>query len=1566
MAPAHSKPLTQAEIHARQNAVINKPSIPFVNSDSAKKKKKNKEDDEDETAYVTFELKLNPDATGDNEDTFKTKVPKFGKKENEPEEWCAYRMELQEVMDHKKCSKKFDVDDAVANANALVRNNLLVATLAGQIRKDYMRIMRTKVTANDAKPDGEKETYHALQTAADDDVRRMIFKNPGKAYENQVTYMKHNLHIGNMTVQDFYLRLNMLNQYLWYFPASESATVVKALSKRTIITILDQAKKPAWAAEMTKQSKSAGDYVLPSDFVDYLEKLERAEEITSAQKEVNTEAKKAASGTKDGKKAATKKPSESARGKCPHCGKTHANHDGCWSLPKNKHLRPDGWKDNRTRRNETSNALKEADEAADLFMALLSGKNGKKRTAKSKKKERGRKRSRNKADAFMAAIRRKMDEQQANASDDDSVESGASDASCKCTSKEPREQTKETRPNLCFATQNKNKRKRESSSSASREIKNEVANPFFSDYRRPASKKQKDKHYSAEIIVEIEDRDGNVVPIRGLLDTGTSSTIVLRQFVRKGRAKSYKGERTEWSTLGGKFSTNRKALIDFKFPELSSRKTVTHICHVDDKTDPEKAMYDIIIGLDLMTAIGIYVNTEIPAIVWEDSTIPLKERGQLEDREVMEMIYNIEKDPDILKQAEERHSRILDADYSKVDVEGYVNELDQLNDKEKLLLIKTLSQFDELFSGGLGTLNVKPVHLELVEGAKPYHSKPFPIPKSLERTTKVEMERLTDIDVFEKNHDSEWAAPTFVQPKKTGDVRILTDFRRLNAVIKRKPFPLPKISDILQKLSGFKWATAIDLSMGYYHIPLDEESQKLCTTILPWGKYRYKRLPMGIKNSPDVFQSIMTEILGDLEYTRTYIDDVLITSNGSFEDHCEKVAEVLSRLQKAGFRANLRKCFFGRDSLEYLGYWLTRNGVQPQPKKVEAIIRLNVPKTKRQLRHFLGMVNYYRDMWRRRSHILAPLTSLISKDVPFKWTQEHTEAFEEMKAVIGKETMLTFPDFNKKFHIYTDASNTQLGAVIMQEGKPLAFYSRKMNSAQRRYTTGEQELLSIVETLKEFRNILLGQDLVVHTDHMNIIYGNLSNDRIARWRLLLEEFGPEYQHIKGKDNVVADALSRLDADFETVEVEHGSDLHGKELAMAISNVVRDESEEMPEQLESLAKKMISPREIEEEKFPLFPPLIQKEQRKDKKLQKELKKKPEKYGTVVLEEAKLVTYDKRIVVPRTLTSRVVDWYHVYLSHPGETRMIETLSQTLYWSGMHKQIHDHVKTCDICQRVKGPRKKYGLLPKKIHPDLVPWNRVDVDLIGPFTVTTPKGKFELRALTMIDPATGWFEIKDISSPSAQETMEAFDDTWLSRYPRPEYLGFDGGSEYKQVFKDMRTNYGMKPCQSTSYNPQANGTIERVHQVLNNCLLTFELEGQDLDEKDPWRPFLAAAAFAIRSTFHTTLKASPSQLVFQRDMLLPIKFTADWARIREQKQKETDKNNKNENRSRIPHEYSEGDLVLLTDSRKRSKLTAKRTGPYEIVRVNSNGTVRIRKGQVLDTVNIRRVTPYFERSHH
>lgn len=201
--------------------------------------------------------------------------------------------------------------------------------------------------------------------------------------------------------------------------------------------------------------------------------------------------------------------------------------------------------------------------------------------------------------------------------------------------------------------------------------------------------------------------------------------------------------------------------------------------------------------------------------------------------------------------------------------------------------------------------NVRPIHLELKEGAMPQQAWLFPVSQPLRNTTKKEVQQLGNIGVSKRNNNSEWAAPQFAQPKKARDVRIPTDFRKSNDAIKQKPFPLPKTLEPSQRLCGFKCAAAIDLSMGCCHVPLDEASQKLCTAVFSWGKHRHKQSPMGIKNSPDIFQALMLDLSGDLECTSAHINGILIASDGSFEDHSRQVGQVLKCLETAGFRTNV-------------------------------------------------------------------------------------------------------------------------------------------------------------------------------------------------------------------------------------------------------------------------------------------------------------------------------------------------------------------------------------------------------------------------------------------------------------------------------------------------------------------------------------------------------------------------------------------------------------------------------------------------------------------------------------
>ncbi|MGH7955257.1 MAG: reverse transcriptase/ribonuclease H family protein, partial [Gloeomargaritales cyanobacterium] len=474
---------------------------------------------------------------------------------------------------------------------------------------------------------------------------------------------------------------------------------------------------------------------------------------------------------------------------------------------------------------------------------------------------------------------------------------------------------------------------------------------------------------------------------------------------------------------------------------------------------------------------------------------------------------------------------ILDAKYEAANLDKVVQEQgSHLPAAQKQKLQRLLTKFEHLFDGTLGDWKTKPVSIELKEGVKPFKRKPYQVAKINETAFKNELDRLCKLEVLQRCGPSPWASPSTVIPKKDNRVRFISDFRGLNARIKRKAYPLPKISDLMQKLEGFTYATALDLNMGYFTIRLNKEAQDLCTIVTPWGNYRYLRLPLGLANSPDIFQDRMSTLMfGLLEFVRTYLDDILLMSKSSFEDHLEKLEEVFKRLSEANLKVNVSKSKFCQPEVEYLGFWITREGIQPLPRKVDAIIRIARPKTRKQLRSFIGLVNFYRDMWRHRSGILAPLSKATSNNLRWKWTTEMQQAFDKIKAIISKEVLLSYPDFTKPFKVYTDASDDQLGAVIIQDKKPLALYSRKLNSAQKRYTTTERELLSIVETLREFNNILLGHQIIVYTDHKNLTHENVDSrsNRVQRWFQLIDEYGPQIQYIKGEKNIVADALSRL-------------------------------------------------------------------------------------------------------------------------------------------------------------------------------------------------------------------------------------------------------------------------------------------------------------------------------------------------------------------------------------------------------------------------------------------------------
>ncbi|KAJ0391230.1 hypothetical protein P43SY_008411 [Pythium insidiosum] len=493
--------------------------------------------------------------------------------------------------------------------------------------------------------------------------------------------------------------------------------------------------------------------------------------------------------------------------------------------------------------------------------------------------------------------------------------------------------------------------------------------------------------------------------------------------------------------------------------------------------------------------------------------------------------------------------------------------------------------------------------------------------------------------------------------------------------------------------------------------------------------------------------SVMERIFGDLPFVIVYLDDLLVFSSNE-DEHLDHLRVTFERLEQYDVTLNGKKCYILRTSVEYLGYTLTSNGIQPQEKKIQAIKMISVPRNRKELRRFLGMINYYRDM------------------IPNK---------------------AAFP-----FHVYADASGKQIGGIIMQHNQILACFSKALNKHQVNYTTMELELLSIVELLKEYRTMLLGFEIIVHTDHKNLIYPTETSLRVKRWKLLLEEYRLKVKYIKGDTNVGADAFSRMR--FDTTETFNclnellASSTEDRMCPFQGSTIkAMQEQDEMINQIKSAC--------------------LAGNNNSDYKLRQML-------GST------LVTYQGRVLIPESLREDLISWYHHNLGHPGAERQFKTMQPTFYWPGMEASIKQHTSKCITCKRakLKGGRQAYAQVPLRTMKHVDPWDVVHVDLIGPYD----DGHY---AITMIDHATRWLEIGIQPDKRSVTTAECFDREWLCRYPRPLQVIHDLGTEFtSREFQEMLESYAIKSKPTTAKNPQANAICER-QIVFGQDMITRQL---------------------------------------------------------------------------------------------------------------------------------------------
>ena len=447
--------------------------------------------------------------------------------------------------------------------------------------------------------------------------------------------------------------------------------------------------------------------------------------------------------------------------------------------------------------------------------------------------------------------------------------------------------------------------------------------------------------------------------LRSLLDPGGGTTLIRRESLPKGASPVNLPEPRSMVTAAGIFHIKQKVyLSDIYLPEFNRTHKIVGIeAYIYDAP----SQYDIIAGQDFLSLAKIDIKYSSNSVDWLGQTIDMKAHSYHFGTDDNSDVYLNEDEEDLFSHLYSYAQEITASKSTASSPHEVVENQKHLNPEEKGKLLSLLQRFETLFDGRLGRYVKKKFHIDVKEGATPVHAKPYPVAKAHEDVFLKELQHLVAIGVLRKCDVSEWASPSFLIAKKDKQARWISDLWALNAVIKRRVYPLPVIHQVLQKRKGYKYLTKLDLTKFYYTLELDEESKDLCTIVTPHGKYQYCRMPMGLACAPDFAQSVIEQVLDGLN-VEAYIDDIAIFSD-TYEEHMKLLAEVCDRLQKHGLKINPAKCEWAVQETDFLGYWLTPTGIKPWKKKIDAVLKLSAPTNQSQVRSFLGAVTYYRTMW---------------------------------------------------------------------------------------------------------------------------------------------------------------------------------------------------------------------------------------------------------------------------------------------------------------------------------------------------------------------------------------------------------------------------------------------------------------------------------------------------------------------------------------------------------------------------------------------------------------------------
>lgn len=1036
------------------------------------------------------------------------------------------------------------------------------------------------------------------------------------------------------------------------------------------------------------------------------------------------------------------------------------------------------------------------------------------------------------------------------------------------------------------------------------------------------------------------------------LDTGSKTSIAGAQLYK---LLTSLGEPYEDRQLTIKLADGNERNVNAKqfrvTIELQSRKISTPLLAIDDFTNGRT-----LLGADFIRNAGIILDLSQNS--WCFSDDPGKRYGFLAEEASNSICVNV----------------VHKSDLSLGPAEG-----DILNTSERGRINSLLNEFADIFSERLEATPYAEHAIKLTEET-PIAVPPYRLSPTKKKILEEELERMLAADIIE-SCESPFAAPVVLVPKKDGSYRVCVDYRKINAVTVPDRYPLPRIDELLHAAKKTKYMTTIDLRSGYWQVPVKEEDRDKTAFTSPFGNFRFKRMPFGLRNSPSTFQRLIDRLRSGLKDTLVlaYLDDIMILSS-TIEEHLADLRAVFMRLRLFKLKANRTKCIFVRPKIRYLGHLLTPHGIQPDPAKVAAITDMLPPKNVKQLLTFIQTASWFRKFIPGYANLTKPLSDLTRKNAPWKWEAREVEAFEEVKRLLTCAPILRQADHQAPFIVRTDASSYAIGAALLQgespNEKPIEYASRLLTTAEQNYSTTEREALAVVWACEKFRGYLENAKIKILSDHQPLRWLmslKSPTGRLARWSLLLQSYDLAIEYTPGRCNAIADTLSRPPREEDSV-----TDICTTivDLPVADGSGIRELQLEDPD-LAKIAKALeatddpVNATNWSERGYVMVNGIL-------------FRYSPDSED----EEAQQV-------VPKSQIPKILYEYHdsSLAGHYGVEKTLQKISRRYYWPGMRRSITQHVKECIECQRFKpSNHKPSGLLQTPIQNQR--FEVLAMDLFGPLPETTDGFRW---IFVIEDTSTRWVELFPLQTATAEICARTLVDEIILRYGTPRRVISDNGSQFVgEVMQAVAYCLGFKQVLTPSYHPEAN-PVERKNRDIKTQLAILTTESHTA-----WKDHLPSIRFAMNSTVSAATGHTPAFLTFGRELRTPDDVQRDLrgiiekapfvpqitpylkvfskvlARIRDGVYQEQDRSKLSADKRRIPGpNYEIGDKVLVethtlsnAKAAYTTKFAPKRDGPYVIVKRVSPSTFQIASMPTPDiplgTYHTSALTPFVENTIH